>query len=155
MTQPLSLAYDKVQMKIKHLGCTAVSIVAVFVILSLSCTRDTESSSETAAETPSGQPSLPGEDSPDAADAAPEAFEPEVSATQEPTEQPESRPGDAAGVDRGAWGLDIGDAVLPQPSDDVVGEGCAHQDDSSRQSDICVLLSCLRPESFSDSDCSV
>ena len=92
LTQPLSLAYDKVQMKIKHLGCTAVSIVTVFVILSLSCTRSPRLSSETAAETPSDQPSFPGEDSPDAADAAPESFEPEVSAVQEPTEQPASRP---------------------------------------------------------------
>ena len=92
LTQPLSLAYDKVQMKIKHLGCTAVSIVTVFVILSLSCTRDAASSTETAAETPSDQPSFPGEDSPDAADAAPESFEPEVAAVQEPTEQPESGP---------------------------------------------------------------
>ena len=92
LTQPLSLAYDKVQMKIKHLGCTAVSIVTVFVILSLSCTRSPRLSSETAAETPSDQPSFPGEDSPDAADAAPESFEPEVAAVQEPTEQPESGP---------------------------------------------------------------
>ena len=35
--------------------------------------------------------------------------------------------GDAAGVDRGAGFLDVGDAVLPQPAEDVVGEGCAHQ----------------------------
>ena len=92
MTQPLSLAYDKVQMKIRHLGCTAVSIVAVFMILSLSCTRSPRLSSEAAAETPSDQPSIPGENSPDAADSVPEAFEPEVSAAQESTEQPESRP---------------------------------------------------------------
>ena len=30
LTQPLSLAYDKVQMKIRHLGCTAVSICRGF-----------------------------------------------------------------------------------------------------------------------------
>ena len=71
----------------------AMKYLFVFLlILSLSCTRDAASSTETAAETPSDQPSFPGEDSPDAADAAPESFEPEVAAVQEPTEQPESGP---------------------------------------------------------------
>ena len=79
-------------MKIKHLGYTAVSIVAVFVILSLSCTRSPRLSPETAAGKPSDQPSLPGEDSPDAADSPPETFDPEVSAAQGPTEQPGSKP---------------------------------------------------------------
>ena len=78
------------------------------LILSLSCTRDTASSTETATGKPSDQPSLPGEDSPEAADSAPEAFEPAVSAVQEPTEQPESGPVENAAAEGVAEDIEPG-----------------------------------------------